>query len=185
MEIRKIFSFELSRLVNKNSIDKSFVFKNNNVIIEAFIKINCLNDLMESPRYDITSRFLEEFFSSLDKSVILSSSDDQDYISSVQDRNDKWVIVPVKLTREALSIYFCALVNFIISKARIGKEAEEDIHCSRLIYGEGQGEMVEVTREDTGMIVNHLGITEFSDSVLSSLSKDLNDLLFGEGVNRE
>lgn len=184
MKIRKIFSFELSRLVNKNFIDKSFVFKNNNVTIEAFIKINCLNDLMESPRYDITSKFLEEFFSALDKSVMLSSSDDQDYISSVQDKNDKWVIVPVKLTREALSIYFCTLINFIISRAKIGKE-DEDIYCSRLIYGEGRGEMVEITREDIGMIVNHLGITEFSDSILASLSKDLNDLLFGEGVNRE
>ncbi len=184
MEIRKIFSFELSRLVNKNFIDKPFVFKNNNVIIEAFIKINCLNDLMESPRYDITSKFIEEFFSALDKSVILSSSDDQDYISSVQDRKDKWVIVPVKLTREALSIYFCALINFIVSRTETCKE-DEDIYCSRLIYGDCQGEMVEVTREDTGIIMNHLGITEFSDSILASLSKDLNDLLFDDGVNRE
>lgn len=185
MEIRKIFSFELSRLVNKNFIDKSFVFKNNNMIVEVFIKVNCLNDLMESTRYDITRKFLEEFFLSLDKSVILSSSDDQDYISSVQDRNDKWVIVPVKLTREALSIYFCALVNFIISRAKKGKEVEEDVYCSRLIYSEGQGEIVDVTREDIEMIVNHLGIMEFSDSVIASLPKDLKDLLFDDGVNRE
>lgn len=180
MEIRKLFRIEAAQHVVRNatSFRCSHSVHNHGVQVELFFKAEHLDNAQMICDFGILKNIVGKFIDSFDHCMAFWCKDNPDYIRDMQKWNDRWVILPVNPTAEALSIYFCTMVNYLLSKIKFAN-GEGDVRCSKVIYHETSTGYAEASKDDIYMLPDVIGVTEFSDGVIADWPKELVDTMIG------
>lgn len=180
MEIRKLFRVEAAQHVVRNatSFRCSHSVHNHGVQVELFFKADHLDNAQMVCDFGILKNIVGKFIDSFDHCMAFWCKDDPEYIRDMQKWNDRWIILPVNPTAEALSIYLCATVNYLLSKIKFAN-GESNVYCSKVIYHETSTGYAEALKDDIDMLPDALGVTEFSDGVIVDWPKELVDIMLG------
>lgn len=170
MLIRKLFKFENTHIVRGCSTRRcSHSIHGHSYKVELLLEAHSLDKGQMIYDFGLLKRDVRELIEAFDHSIALWSGDDSNYLQSMREHSERWVMIPVSPSAEQFSRLLFRLVDSTLTLTNM-VNGESGVTLYSVIVHETETGYAQCFREDAnnpGMGLIDLKVIEFSPAIIS------------------